>query len=625
MKLHSETHLEEIDFVIDPHTRKIAVTDFEWKAHIPFSEKDSRAIAGAETLEIPKCESRQEFIAKLNQSEFVHVSVHDDFFTIQDCSAVFAEQPAGLYKSNTINKRVSLYKESNGEYSLRQYVDTKNFTGTARNMYLRGGMQNVENSFVSFSGTTSHAKLLEANALLLGSDLVSDNNKVPLEVSKTSGLKLFRAEEKEQVVELQKNGRVVLPALLQEDSVVLSLIGQNNGLFMKSPVISWVNDHNQGLNQDALEVSECGFVLRAGTVYREKHITVVAPFPSNTKALLIKRVAANIWEVSAIKKDESLVVCLRTVAIGANARLCFSDYEQTVKQFLLPTIRKCTENASRDGFLAASFRSPASNAYTVLSSPKFDLSVANSVLVVNGVTTSLAVAQGINYLLVLEKDSDLDISLLNLDASTTQTFTDAAPSYTHGTAMAGLITWASGLVLGPYCMGDVLSNTDMAVQIVRAEVQGKPTSVNLGAFSAAAKTFANYSASYAESVGNGPQVLTVSGLTYTRQKLEFSPQVANILRTGREFVGTYSSPIKSYKKRIRKAHIYCDGLDVAGFNNSNLIALVDIKKGIKNPVFHECRGKLARMHYVLIDSQTERERHFVKPPQAFWSLSVETL
>jgi hypothetical protein len=466
---------------------------------------------------------------------------------------------------------------------------------------------------------------LEANALLLGANLVQDNNKVPLEVSKTAGIQLFRAKEKQQVVELGKNGSVVLPALLQDDSVVLSLIGQNNGLFIQSPVISWINDHNQGLNQDALEVSESGFVLRAGTVYRKKHITDVAPFPSDTKAMLIKRVAANIWEVSAIKKNEAVVLCLRTVALGVNTRLCFSDSEQTVKQFLLPTVRKSTENASRDGFLTVAFRSPASNGYTIVNTPKFDVSVGNSYLVVNGVTTVL-VAQGTNYLLVIEKDADLEVTLINLDANTTLNFTqNSVASFTHSVALDGIITWASGVVLGPYCMGDVLSNTDMAVQIVRAEVQGKPTYANLGPFNATTKTFANYNASYAESVGHGPQVLTVSGLTYTRQKLEFSPQVANILRTGREFVGTYSSKIKSYKDRIQKAHIYCDGLDVVGFNNSNLIALVDLKKGIENPVFHECRGKLAKLHYILIDSQTERERYFEKPTQSFWSLSVETL
>ena len=110
MKLHSETHLEEIDFVLDPSTTKIAVTDFEWKSHVPYSDKDSIAIAGAESLSLPTCESRKEFVDKMNESEFVHLSLHDDFFSVQDCSNVFAAEPEGLYLSDAVAKRVSVHQ-----------------------------------------------------------------------------------------------------------------------------------------------------------------------------------------------------------------------------------------------------------------------------------------------------------------------------------------------------------------------------------------------------------------------------------------------------------------------------------------------------------------------------------
>ena len=620
MKLHSETRLENIRFDLDPTTTQIAVTDFHWNSHVAFSDKDKKAITGPETLVLPKCESREEFISKLNESEFIHVSVHDDFFSVQDCSNIFAEAPEGLYKSSAVDKRVSVVKEVNASFTLKQFVDTKSFTSAARNIYIRGGLQSIANSFVSFSGTTSHTKLLQANSLLLGTDLVQDVNKVPLEVSRTSGITLVRAKLKESIVELENNGRVIMPALLLDDSVLLSLVGKNNGLFMQSPCISWINDYNQGNNADSLDVSESGFILRAGIVFRKKHITETSTFPVDTKELLIQRIAGNIYEIHAVKKDDTKVLCLRTVALGTNTRLCISDNKQSARKFLLPIIRKTTATASRDGFLAAALRSPASNDYTICTSPKIEATVVGAALKINTIGTGITITQGVNYLLIIEKDADLEVSLINLDANTTQTFADSGSSFSYSVTVNGVITWKAGIVLGPWCYGTTLTELDKAVQIVRAECEGQPSSVDLGAYDSTAKTFANYTASY----NHKAEALTVSGINYFRQPLKFSHQVANILRTDRTFEGSVDCNMKSYSDRIQKAHVYADGLDIVGYNNTSLVALVDLKKGVDTPVFHRCSGKKVDFHYVLIDGQTNEERRFEKPDQTSWSLTVST-
>ena len=617
MKLHSETREREAKFEIDPTTSKIAVTDFKWNSFVPFADSDRKAITGAETLILPSCATRQEFIDQINESKFVHVSVRDDFFTVTDCRNLFSTHPGGIYKSAVVDKRVSVTKESNDEFTLSQYPDVESFTSSAKNIYVRGGEQNIETGFLSFGGTSTHTKLLQSNALSLSSDLVQDNNKVPLKVS-YDDVTFVRAKQKEQFVELKKNGRIVYDTLLQDDSIRFSLIGANNGLFIESPCFSWINKHSTGENKDGLDISEAGFVLRAGSIFRQKQIQIVAPFPLDIKELLIKRVANDIYEISAIKKDETIVLCLRTVAVGLNTRFCISNFEQTVERFLLPVLRQTTSNASRDGFLVTSIRTPASNSFDVLSSPKIDLSVANSKLVCNGTTTDLDIAQSTNYLIVVEKETDLEIQVWNLDTQVAQTFTDEAVAYTHSVAMDGVITWKQNLILGAWCYGTTLADVDKAVQIIRSEAEGKPSYANLGPFNKSAGTFANYGATYTK------QLLTVSGIQYNRQKLLFSPQVANILRTQREFVGTYSSVRKSYINRVDKAHLYCDGLDISGYNDSNLIALVDIGHKIRNPVWHKCSGKQAELYYIVIDNQTLRQRDFVKPHSEKWSVSIET-
>ena len=109
MRLHSESSKNHITFRLDPSTRKIGVSDFVLRSHLPFADEDYAA-DGPELLLLKKCENRKEFIREMNKSKFLHVSLHADVFSVQDCSGLLGESPAGIYKSELVDKRISIKK-----------------------------------------------------------------------------------------------------------------------------------------------------------------------------------------------------------------------------------------------------------------------------------------------------------------------------------------------------------------------------------------------------------------------------------------------------------------------------------------------------------------------------------
>lgn len=616
MRLHAETSKQEISFSLDPNTKQVGVSDFVLRNHLPYSDADSLAISGPESLILTECESREDFMNKLNQSKYINVSLHDERFVLQDTKGLLGAAPVGIYKSNVVDKMISLQKEANGEFTFKQLVDLDGFNSIAKNIQFRGG---VKSNTISFSGASTDSKIGQANALLLIANLVQNSNRVPFKKSKTDSIQLIRAKRDNEIVTLQQNGVVVYPVLEEGDFLDLSVIGQNNGLLMQMPTIAWVNEYLVGGHTDVMSLCEAGFTIRAASLFDSKHIEDIAAIPNDIKTFRIKRIAADKYEVFAIKKDAVEVLCFRTVALGANTRLVLANNQVNSKVFMLPDFVQTTTQGSRDGSLVLAFKSPQASTFGILTSPKIDATVTSGTLFVCGINTGLPVAANTDYILTVEKDSDLDVELYNVSSPGTVNFSQTGSSFTHSVAQNGLITFLSGLTLGPWCQSSSLSEIEKAVQIVTTEVNGSPTFANLGPFNAEAKTFASYSATF------DANILTVSNVAYTRLPYQLSSQVAAVLRLPRDVTGDMSSLQKSYTKRVEKIHIYCNGLDVEGFNGSNLIGFLDVDEKIQFPVMHNCRGKKIHVHYCVVDSQTHKQRVGARPKNEIWSVTLATI
>ena len=619
MKLIGSSEEENIELELYNIVNKIAVTNVTRRSHLDYADAEVYT-SGVENLKFTRCKDRNEFIANINKSKFLHLSIKDDYFQLVDTSQLLGTAPLGLYQA--VDKKVALVLK-NDEYRLQQFLDYDGFASGSQNVLFKGGSLSSWLGDIRLVGTTSNSVVGEGHSLLLGSDLVLSRNQYATKVSQEDGV-VVRGSIASDEFSLKEDGLLYLPALAVNDSVLLNVIGKNNGFLMASCFVGFVEEFLLNKKMDLLDACSAGMIFRAFKLYKQKKIEVVAPIPVDVKTLRFERLANNKVEVTAIKKDDSETVVLRTAVLAATSRFVIADYEQVFPTLQLPVLEKRASFTDRNGSLVAAFKSPALDDYDILASPKFDVSVVSGSLVVSGVTTSISVAQATAYVLTIEKGADLTVELFNISAQTEASFINISAVYTYSVAQDGLVTWKSGIDLGAWALSPSLTEVEKAIQIVRADTENGPSGINLGSYSDG--SFENYSSTFV--VTDDDQVLTVSGSQYTRIPYNISSQVQNILRLdSTEVTGSVNVQRKSYNQRESALLVYCEGADIEGYNDSNLLCKIDNPtehNDVRDPDFHKVvEGKKISLHCILIDAQTQGVFHKPLPEKENWSITLD--
>ena len=616
MRLLKTGTTRELVFDVPTTVKKVGIAQVKFDDHFSFADSGT-AVSGPETFTINRCETREQFVETFNiKSKYLHLYVEDEKFRLQDLSNKLAAAPEGIYE-NTSGTKYYLKKQSNGEYSFR---DSPSYVwgSTSTNFVFRGGLRRDLTGSMALVGTATVNTMLQSKSLALGGDLAFDSNRYYS--SKTRGrlLSYWRSSQFHDVCTLEKNGRVVYPQLFPGDTVDISCVGINNGLLLRSPVFGFIPENLASMQQDIYGIADCAFNLRANEIYKQSHITVVTAIPIDTKTLRVTVEADLKPTFACIRKDGTVVNVFRGPVL-TNSRFFISDQQQVFPKFELGDFIQRAAETSREGDLVFAISTPALNSFNIMESPKIDLSVNSNVLICNGVNTGLAIAQGTVYTISVQKGSNLTVTTQTGNASVL-TSTEVAPAYSYTTALDGLVTWKSGIELGPFCYG---VGHERMYQIVRAELNGSDFSKNLAAYDTTDGTFGSYNATFtvAES-----EILTVSGVAYTRLPYLISKQVSSIIRNkNREITGDFQATRRTYKKRVKGLNVYISGGDLTGYNDTSLAATLGSDMKIDETIYHKFTGSKLIATYTFLDAQNNYENGTLLPDDENWSVTISTL
>jgi len=612
MKLYQSSQNKYLVFKLDTDATEVAVSQVDWDVYLPYCDKQTSALTGPEKISVPECKDIDEFISEVNKSNYINVSLVDNKFKIEDTSGLLGEEPLGVYSVPNEEKRLVLVKDGN-EFWLQDYPEY-DFTNRSKVLFFRGGSSVDYLNDVRISGTKTLSRFAETQSLLLGSNTSTPDNRYNSKKSTSELVVSQRGLLQGDEFTLVPDARLIYPTLQVGDSIVLSVIGKNNGLLLQSPFFGFVDPLHIKKKEGILKTCACGFVLRAFKLYENVAIELVTDIPNNVKALRFTKVASGKVEINAIKKNDTEILCYRTPVLSTASKFVIADNQRTVESFEIPTLFQKTVLTNRNGCFVAAFRTPNVSSFYLVTSPKFEVYVTNNVLYVNSVSTGLACTANKNYIITVEKTADLIVELYEVGVGTT-TFSQVGSSFSHSATQDADVTWVSGMEVGSWGMSSQIEDVDKMLQVVRAETEGVPNFSNLGTLTDG--NFANFSATYA----NG--ILTKSGVEYTRQPFKVSKQLQKILRlNSREVTKTVTSSRKCYFDRIQGLYIYGSDAEIDGYNGSNLIGIVDKQEKVLNEHFHTVRGKQLKLYYEIIDSQTKKAIQCKHLKNETWSVTL---
>ena len=601
MKLYQSSVRKKLRLELNANTTEIAVNKVHWDIHYPYCDEELEAIRGPEELDLAECFDIEQFMTEINKSKFLHVSLVDGKFNVQDTSGLLGEEPLGIYSVPNEEKRLVLVKNGT-EYRLQDYPEY-DFANSSKVMFFRGGSTVDYLGDIRLSGTWTSSRFAETNSLLLGADTSTPDGRYHSAKSRGELANVDRGLLQNDVCYLAPEGRLSYPALLEGDSIVLSVVGKNNGLLLQSPFIGFVDPLQLKKKEDILRVCACGFVIRAFKVLENVGIEEVASIPNSIKALRFKKVASGKVEINAIKRNDAEVLCFRTPVLSATSQFVIADNQRTVESFEVPILFQKTVLANRDGCLVASFRTPNQSGFAIVVCPQFEVYVTSNVLHVNAVSTGLACTANKNYIITIERTADLQVELLEVGGSVVS-FTETDTIFGGSAAIDDDFTWMSGIEVGPWATSSEATDVDKMLQVIRAETEGSPNSSNLGNYAAGA--FGSFGATYADGV------LSKGGVDYTRQPLLLSEQLQNVLRLNTEEVqGTKHSERKAYIERVAGLNVYGTGAHVVGYNGSELLAICNKNDEVQNEHFHSISGNFVDLTYEIVDAQTKLARSVV--------------
>ena len=601
MKLYKSSGRKKLRFQLNANTTEIAVNKVHWDIHYPYCDEELEAIRGPEEVDLAECFDIDQFMTEINKSKFLHVSLVDGKFNVQDTSGILGEEPLGIYSVPNEEKRLVLVKNGT-EYGLQDYPEY-DFANSSKVLFFRGGSPVDYIGDIRLSGTWTSSRFAETNSLLLGADTSTPDNRYHSAKTRGELANIDRGLLQNDVCYLAPEGRLSYPPLLEGDSIVLSVVGKNNGILLQSPFIGFVDPLHLKKKEDILKTCACGVVLRAFKVFENVGMELVADIPVDTKALRFLKKGNGKVQIKAIKKDDTEVTCFKTPVLSATSQFVIADNQRTVESFEVPTLFQKTVLTNRNGCLVASFRTPNSASFGIVVSPKFEIYVTNGVLFVNAISTGLACTANKNYIMTVERTADLVVDLLEVGGSVVS-FSQTGSSFGGSVAQDADFTWQAGIEIGPWAASSEVTDVDKILQVIRAETEGSPNSSNLGSY--AAGVFGSFGATYADGV------LSKGGVNYIRQPLLLSEQLQNVLRLNTEEVqGTTYSARKAYIERVAGLNIYGAGAHIVGYNGSNLLAICNQNDEVQNEHFHSISGHFVDLTYEIVDAQTKLPRSVV--------------
>ncbi len=397
----------------------------------------------------------------------------------------------------------------------------------------------------------------------------------------------------------------------------IEMHGDSEGLIMQSPRFSIFRG-------DKLSSPYFSFRIRAGGLIDLKHCTVDVAFPTTTQRIFFEK-NANKMEVWADTGLTKVRVLQGTLDIPTDARLGFVALDD---QSLDASYQSTTQfSNTQKGSICLAIRTPTDMNYTIFESNLFKLSVANYVLVVNGVSTALSLAASADYSISASFDgTEIEASALNLG---TAGLTQYASSSAEGTFVSqssyanDFTALSTGGRLGTLVM--VYDNSDLIeqklLQQILADHWGQRVE-NLGTYSSITNAFSNGTASLAD------QKLTHSATIYDRICPDIDEELRAIFRLPENDIFAEEKSTKNgYVDRISGYNIRCTGVSLNGIDQSSLLysghstsSLVDCAELDYCPFFHLGR---CIVHASWIDAQDGSEREFSEIQPSSYTISIK--
>ncbi len=574
---------------------RIAVKNVRMQPSLPYCNEDERAITGAESFVLPRCETREDFVHAVSKCKLVDISLQEGYFSAQPR---FNETGiTGLYQN--ANKSLVLLND-NGSYSVQDYLDTGLLN--AQTICFGGGNFYSASRDFSISGQAAYTSVGESPALTIANDIsISEKG---IQIFEKTEFQYRAAREKNDQIRFYKNGRVSAE-LLTENEIRVPV-----DQILELPFYGVAGDYILKSNTDNAQLKDLvrfGFAIRGGTAIQTRNLELIADMPLDTQELRFRKNTAGKIEVySSTENVQTLVFRSLFPCEGDFCVMADDTYMN-----MCTTVQK-SDTTNRDGSLVFAIQSIASDDYTIMTSPKFEISVVAGVLRVNG-EDSVTIPQQKVLIIAIEKDANLVIDLFNI---TDQTYVSSAATsvvWTDTTALSAPIVWKAAQVLGPWIQTSI-TQTDRAIQWVKAEILGSPATSVLGTYAT-------------PNFGSGATlegyVLTIAGETFTKVQIKLSSQMQKILRMRSPVTTQVTGDSPAYETRIDRVEIHAS--NIKGVNGTSLMCAIQPNTQQSDPVFHELTRDSVELTYRLIDNQGDGTTSTKLTANQKWSVMLVTM
>ena len=381
---------------------------------------------------------------------------------------------------------------------------------------------------------------------------------------------------------------------------------------MNSPRISVVGQHNSVF---------FSFRLRAGELINLKHCTQTSAINSRAKHFFVEMHTSKIevWE----NVDGTLTKILQgTMNVPSDSRLALQAVD--TMDFAPPQYQTVKQLTSATGSICIAVETASAVTWTILQTNLILLRVINAFLDVNGVTTTIAIAQDTAYVISASfVGTQIEASALNITTNVLVQYAssgDESSFVSQHLWTANFTAASTEAKIGEWVLA--YGNSDALEKKIAAKVlamywPGRED--NLGTY--AAGTFSG-GATYDEDT----QELT-HGSVYSRVVPKLDQELQDIFRLGEEVYEKTESTKKGYENRVARDLIRCVGVGVNGMDQNSLIYSGQSTAGhieISQPdyfSFHH-RGR-AVVFCSYVDSQDDMERQYDADIPCSYTISIK--
>ncbi len=567
MQLQKTTKEDSVIFRTG-HNNRIAVKNIDIDVFLPYCDPDNNAVV-SESFRLPLCETQDDFLEAVQNVKMMDISLQEDYFI---CKPRFEEDGIlGMYQNTS--KKIILLKNGS-QYEIRDFIESDIFSAGTVGFF--GGSSRGAYGDFSISGTKTVTNLLQSSAFSLQSDLTISGKTI--QTFEKTAFEYNSAAKKKSEIHFYKNGRVSAD-LIQEIRIQVDQI-------IDLPFFGFCKQHtlDSFQNDEIKKIVQFGFSVRGGDNIERKNYEHFADLPLATDSLRFKKQAdGKVWLYAWVGDTETLIA----KSLLACNKLCIIADNTIINAPI--TVTK-NDSVDRNGVFCFAYSSSTSADYTILTSPKFEISIVADKLRINGYDT-VTIPQQKNLIVAIQKNAGVVVDVLNLTDSTNATHTNTAVTWTDTTQLDSNIVWANGITIGPFIQ-TIEDNDERALQWIKSEVLGSPAKSILGTY--AAPDFGNGATLEAET-------LTVGTETFTKVKLKISSQMQKILRMQSPIQKYTKGDFPAYTKRVQSVEVH--GTGVQGVNGTSLLCRITPNEEQNYPVFHNLTRDKIEVSYKLVDSQ----------------------